>query len=342
LVSLAARVTDGRAPLLAMAGARDLPRRVAAVLDRSQRRGRAGSLWTTATLVAGLGFSGMIAPLCAAWQSAESPRVSFEVASVKENTSGDPFGGGAQQMIRLYPGGRFVAHNASLRELILVAYRDEISPSQLAGVAGWMTQRRFDVEARAANGAIAPGELDYVRAIQIDRMLQALLADRFKLRVRREQQPGDVHVLSVAPGGPKLTPARTAEACLTGTNPGGLTIRNESLSPCHVFSRIGRTGLEGLAVDSNDLVMALRLYLRGPVVDHAGLTQLSDVSVHWNPDPLRQPDHAGGAVAGEPQPSEDDPDIYTAFRDQLGMKLEIVKAPVETLVVESAEPPASN
>jgi uncharacterized protein (TIGR03435 family) len=266
--------------------------------------------------------------------------LSFDVASVKENTSGDPFGGGDSQMLRLYPGGHFVARNASLKDLNLSAYRDEISPSQLSGLADWMSSRRFDIDARAAEGAIAPGELDYPRAVLMDRMLQGLLLDRFKLRVRRDQQVGDLYVLSVAAGGPRLQRAKSADECVKASNPGGLTVRAEPVSPCHVFTRIGRTGLEGVAVDTADLAMALRLYLRSPVEDRAKLTMLSDVSVHWNPDPL------GGAPRGEtslePQPVEGDPDIYTAFREQLGLKLDRQRGPIETLIVESAEPPAAN
>src|SRR6185312_14811519 len=150
--------------------------------------------------------------------------VSFEVASVKENTSGNPFAGGDRMDARLYPGGRMMARNYSLRDLILWAYRFEITRSQLTGVEAWMEQRRFDLDARAADGVIAPGELDQPRAELMDRMLRQLLADRFKLRVRHEQKMGDLHVLSIAPGGPRLQRSSQADACLQAEHPSGLTV----------------------------------------------------------------------------------------------------------------------
>jgi uncharacterized protein (TIGR03435 family) len=342
LLTLAARITARHtSPLLAMAGHRDLPLRVTAVLDRRQRRGRAGRVRVAALVAGGFALVGGIAPLCASWQ-AKAHAPSFDVVSVKENTSGDPFGGGDRQDTRLYPGGRFVARNATLRELILLAYRWEITRSQLSGVVPWMDQRRFDIEGRAAEGVIAAGDLDVPRAQLMDRMLQSLLADRFKLRVTREKRNGDLHVLSVAPGGPKLTLAKDPP-CAAGKNPGGLTVRADldSGRACHWFKRIGRTGFEAVAIDSTDIAMGLRNYLGRPVVDRARLTSLYNVSVRWRPDgPSRA--NGVGAFNTEPQGDENDPDIYTALREQLGLKLAIERAPIEMLIIESAEPPTAN
>jgi uncharacterized protein (TIGR03435 family) len=337
LVTLAARVSATQAPLMAMAGGRDLGRRITAVLDRAQRRGRAGGIWTTAVVVAGFSFGGSIAPLCAAWQKPSEP-VSFEVASVKENTSGNPFAGGDRMDARLYPGGRMMARNYSLRDLILWAYRFEITRSQLTGVEAWMEQRRFDLDARAADGVIAPGELDQPRAELMDRMLQQLLADRFKLRVRHEQKMGDLHVLSIAPGGPRLQRSSQADACLQAEHPSGLTVAAIPTSGCHMFTRIGRAGITGPAVNSADIASSLRLYLGRPVVDRAQLTDLFDVSVHWAPDTPNRDTPS----APEPQPIEGDADLYTALREQLGLKLEIQRAPIDVLVIESAQVPTAN
>jgi uncharacterized protein (TIGR03435 family) len=341
LVALAARVSARHAPVLAMAGQCDLSRRVKAVLDGAQLRGRAGRTQITGLVVGGIALVIGIAPVAASWQAASTTALSFEVASVRENTSGDPFGGGDRQLTWLYPGGRYTARNTTLRELILLAYRWEITRSQLAGLAPWMSERRFDIEARAAEGAVAPGALDVPRAQVMDRMLQTLLADRFKLRVRRERMTGELHVIAVAPGGPKMMPARDAP-CLQTKNPGGLTVQADPDpgKACHMFKRIGRTGFEGVAVDTMDITMALRQYLGKPVEDRARLTSLYNVSVRWKPEAPLRADRALQNL--EPQADENDPDIYTALREQLGLRLTIERAPIEMLVVESAELPTEN
>jgi uncharacterized protein (TIGR03435 family) len=337
LVSLAARVSATRAPVLAMAGG-DLAGRVRAVLDRAQPRGRAGRAWTLAILAAGVVVAGVMAPMSADGQGNAAP-ASFEVASIKENTSGDPLGGGDRTLIRIDPGGRFTARNASLRDLLLIAYRGEIARNQLAPLEGWMSNRRFDVDARAAEGAVKA--IDRRSAAAMDQMVQRLLEERFKLRVRRDSRPGDVYVLSIARGGAKLTPAKTADVCASGADPQGVRPLANGFLACHMFSSLGRRGFEAVAIDTSDLAMALRNVVGGPVEDRARLSTLFDASVHWNSDVL-----GGGSrdalFSTEPQPTEDDPDVPTALREQLGLTLERQRGPVEKLVVESAELPTAD
>jgi uncharacterized protein (TIGR03435 family) len=107
-----------------------------------------------------------------------------------------------------------------------------------------------------------------------------------------------------------------------------------------MFKRIGRTGFEGVAVDTMDITMALRQYLGKPVEDRARLTSLYNVSVRWKPEAPLRADRALQNL--EPQADENDPDIYTALREQLGLRLTIERAPIEMLVVESAELPTEN
>jgi uncharacterized protein (TIGR03435 family) len=109
------------------------------------------------------------------------------------------------------------------------------------------------------------------------------------------------------------------------------------------FGRVrhGAAESDGVLVDTTDIAMALRLYLGSPVVDRAQLSSLYNVSVHWKPDTPIRADRAG-AINSEPQADENDPDIYTALREQLGLKLAVERAPIDMLVVESAEPPTPN
>ena len=335
LVSLAARVAESGVPLLAMAGSRDLPRRITALLDRRQHRGRAGGACTIGGLAAGLALTALIAPLSAGWQEPGNARLAFEVASIKENTSGDPFGNGDKPVLRIDPGGRLTARNVPLASLLLLAYRAEITRSQLAPVEGWMERQRFDIDARAADGVVKA--IDREAARKMDAMLQALLADRFKLRVRRDSKTGDTYVLAVAPGGVKMKPSTNAEACAGGADPQRVTPLATGLLPCHLFTRFGRRGFEAIAIDTADLADVLREVVKAPVEDRARLATLFDASVTWNSDPLNR-----GRAGDEPQPADDDPDVTTALREQLGLRLERQRGPVETLIVESAEPPLAN
>jgi uncharacterized protein (TIGR03435 family) len=351
LVSLATRLTTP-APLLAMAGSRDLTRRIAAVLDREQRRGRAGRRWMTGAAVAALLVVALVAPLSAGSeiQTRQTP-VAFEVASIKENHSGDPQGGGDEMLMRIDPGGRLTVRNATMQSLILLAYRFEITRNQLGPLEGWMERQRFDIDARAADGAVTA--IDRNSAQTMDRMLQALLADRFKLRVRRESKTGEVYVLSIADRGLRLKPSDNADACAAGVplpphgsdpqdaSPPRLKPRADGFVPCHMFTRFGRRGFDAVAVDTWDLAQVLREIVHAPVEDRARVATLFDASVHWNADSITGParDLPAGA---EPQPTDDDPDVPTALREQLGLKLDRQRGPVETLVVEHAELPAVN
>jgi uncharacterized protein (TIGR03435 family) len=339
LVSLAARMSTTPAPLLAMAGRGDLTRRVHAILDSAQARGHAGVGWTAAMMAVGAVAVGVVAPLSADEQARATSPVAFEVASVKENVSGDPFAGGDRTLIRLDPGGRFIARNASLRDLLLLAYRGEIGANQLAPLERWMTSRRFDVDARAAEGAVRA--LDRQAAASMDGMVQRLLEDRFKLRVRRESRPGDVYVLSIASGGPRLQRAETADACASGADSQRIKPLAGGMFPCHMFTRVGRRGFEAVAIDTTDLALVLRNIVSGPVEDRARVPMLFDASVHWNSDPLGGGGR-GASLGAEPQPTEDDPDVPTALREQLGLKLDRERGAVETLVVEFAELATAN
>jgi uncharacterized protein (TIGR03435 family) len=87
--------------------------------------------------------------------------------------------------------------------------------------------------------------------------------------------------------------------------------------------------------------MALNLYLGRPIIDRARLTALYNVSVHWKPETTSRGERLN-VVTNEPQGDDNDPDMYTAMREQLGLKLASERGRIEVLIVESAEPPTSN
>jgi uncharacterized protein (TIGR03435 family) len=100
-------------------------------------------------------------------------------------------------------------------------------------------------------------------------------------------------------------------------------------------------GFEAVAVDTGDLAQVLRDVIGEPVEDHARLPMLFDGVVNWNLNRL-----SGGSrdqsFSAEPQPSDDDSDILTARREQLGLKLDRQRGPVETRIVEFAKLPSSD
>jgi uncharacterized protein (TIGR03435 family) len=156
------------------------------------------------------------ATLVAMAQQTPPAAATFEVATIKVNNSGDP-----GQFIRRQPGGRVTVTNMPVRQLVTFAY--QIAGFQLIGGPAWMASDRFDVVAKLeGNPAFgAPGS----GPDPIQLAMRTLLADRFKLKLHREQREMDIYALVMAkPGGgpgPGLKPSTTDCAALAGARRGG-------------------------------------------------------------------------------------------------------------------------
>ncbi|MGD0869590.1 MAG: TIGR03435 family protein [Bryobacteraceae bacterium] len=230
-------------------------------------------------------------------QTAPAPPV-FEVASVKPASQ-------PQQGLdfRVYPGGRLHITNLTLNVILQQAY--DVKGYQMAGGPAWMDTDRFDVEAKA--------EGDPTKA-QIMAMLQALLADRFQLKVRRESREGNVYALVVAKGGPKLKPPTGDRSYLS-------LHRNDPPTQTGVhYSLAGKKATLALIAEN------LGREVGRPVLDRTGIQGEFDFQVDY-------------AIDDNP---ESGPSIFAAIQEQLGLKLEATKGPVETLVIEHAEKPSGN
>jgi uncharacterized protein (TIGR03435 family) len=254
---------------------------------------------------------------------------SFEVASVKP-TGEDPV---PAQRIQLQPGGRFTANNVSLKVLMKMAYglfppwpgpnrpvarqigmavppSYTVDENEIAGGAKWMETDRFDIVAKAENEA-SPEE--------ILKMLQALLADRFQLKVHQETREVPQLVLTVARSGLKLK-----EIPDDGTGEGGI---NLGRVPEGATIRARKSHL-------STFNKALRDILGKPVVDKTGLTGFYDITIVWTPE-------AGERVfiptASTPENAA--PSIFTAMQEQLGLRLEATKGPGDVIIIDSAEKP---
>jgi uncharacterized protein (TIGR03435 family) len=254
----------------------------------------------------------------------------FEVASVKPNRSAEERSGFST------PARRFVATNTTLRELIAWAYGDPGPPPeprpgfQMSGGPGWIGTDRFDVEATTA------GDLpDGVEKTRIEmRMLQKLLADRFKLSVRHQTRDAPIYSLVLANRDARLGPRlrRSDVDCnAPAPQPQG------DVPPCQVL-----IGLSFLSIGAQSLPAIARLFTRAvgrPVVDRTGLDGAFDLRLEFDPSGLPGYDRPPGVRAPD---LSDKPSLFTALQEQAGLKLEGGRGPIDILVIESAGHPAGN
>jgi uncharacterized protein (TIGR03435 family) len=284
------------------------------------RRGREFSTHVSATRVAmsGLALLGFVAvgALAPRWIAfaQPAPRPEFEVASIRLRTEvSNRFGFGP------LPGGRLSVTNNALRNVIDNAY--DIQAFQLSGGPDWINTDRYDIEAKAAGNPSWP---------EMKPMLRSLLEDRFKLKVHRETKELPIYVLGVAKGGLKLH-LLTNENCIPPDRgnptppPANYCGNNLSRGNGWTANNIGMSEAAGL----------LTAVLRRQVIDKTGITGTFDVHLEWAPENLERPtDNAAndGTL----------PSIFTALQEELGLKLDSSKGPVEVLVIDHIERPDAN
>jgi bla regulator protein blaR1 len=255
----------------------------------------------------------------------------FEVASIKPNKSGT-----GMTMLHTTPVG-FSASNISLKALIQQAYG--VEENQVLGAPSWVGSERFDMEAK-----VASSDTDALHDLNPDQrrlMLQPLLADRFELKVHTELRDLPVLALVVAKGGPKLHEAKPGD-----TYPNGLKgFDGEGGGPGMMLMQPGQLTAQGL--DLSSVAKLLSQQLGRTVQDKTGLTGKYDFILQWKPD--RDPSPMPGAPppgqqgpGATPSTDSSEASIFTAVQEQLGLKLESVKAPVEVLVIDHVEAPSEN
>jgi uncharacterized protein (TIGR03435 family) len=273
----------------------------------------------------------VIAAIPAAPQTATAGKPAFEVISIKPNTSGEGSASVGDQ-----PGGRFVASRIALRRVIQYAYRGN---QQFLGGPSWLDDDRWDIEARAAEGAVPPraGIPDMNVPDTVALMVQSLLEDRFKLKSHRETRELPLYELTITKSGSKLklSDDQTPPAALLGaggTPRGGLQRGG---------IRLGRGSLEAQAQPLTLFATALgALYADRPVIDKTGLKGLYDFKLQFTPDPGLTAAPAPGGVPSTAAPLG--PSLFTALEDQLGLKLESGKGPLPVLVIDSVQKPSAN
>ena len=242
----------------------------------------------------------------------------FETASIKPAPPGT-----RGSVIGPMPGGGLNAEGVSLKNLIMWAY--DVQDYQISGGPSWVGSQLWTIMAKtapAAAGSPTDGPVEYEKMTgaqqaqymrSVGKRTQALLAERFQLVLRREMREQTAYILTVAKGGPKM---KESAPGMIGRSNGEIISRGAQMGN---FVRF-------LAVD-----------LRRPVTDETGLTGTYAFDLKWTPDRFASVE-PGGATPSDPA----GPTIFTAIEEQLGLRLESRKAPVETLIIERVEKASEN
>jgi uncharacterized protein (TIGR03435 family) len=201
-------------------------------------------------------------------------------------------------------GDRYSATNVTIVQLLRNAYG--IQEFQIAGGPSWVGIDRFDIDARMAAGS-KPGDWQP--------MLQTLLADRFKLSLHREPRQTSIYSLVVMKGGHKLTPADPTKC----KNPSGCGF---NASP---------TRIVGESVTMGQLAARLSRSIGYHVADNTGVSGQFDLKLEWT----TEDQFAGRGASASPT-------IFPAIQQQLGLRLESTRGPVDTLVIDRVEKPTEN
>jgi uncharacterized protein (TIGR03435 family) len=246
----------------------------------------------------------LLLPIVATAMTCLAQSTAFEVASVKLTSPGE------DQRVRRDPG-RLDITNFTLKALVRYAY--DIRDIQISGGPGWFDSDHWDISATAGRE---------VTDDERKKMLQALLTERFHMTIRRESKELPVYALVVAKNGLRLKPNTEGnpERIMLEAKAGQLTMVGEGVTLPKIadvlFGQVGR-----------------RI-----VIDRTGITGKFDYRLEWVPDATNIPSLNGTKM----EASVEGPSTFTAVQEQLGLKLESTKGPVEILVIERAEKAAGN
>ena len=282
---------------------------------------------------------------------------SFEVASIKPS----PPQNGPGMFVRIgsSPGGRWTAEGITLSMLIQQAY--DVKDYQISGAPGWMNTERYDIVAKA--------DVPQPTREQLRVLLQSLLAERCKLQIHRETKELPIYELVVGKGGHKLhlsetqpttdpqppDPSKPVQAGavaggstggFVSVGPGGKGVNDGTPVKSGSMMRMGRGQLNAQMAPVSSIAAMLSQQLGRPVVDKTGIKGNYDFTLQWTPDETQRGMGLGGMekpATDSPMPADTSgPSVFTAVQEQLGLKLEAAKGPVEILVIDHIERPSGN
>ena len=245
----------------------------------------------------------------------------FEVVSIK------PAAGDMHQVrLMLAPGGGLNISGMTLKQLMAIAY--DVREFQIAGGPSWVNTERFDIAAKGTTGdqrefqKITEAERKQQRD-QMNERLRNMLIERFQLQTHKEQKEASVYALVQGPNGHKLKAVDVSGA------------------GARQSMRMGRGSLEAEEAAIEMLTQSISRSLGKPVLNKTGLMGSFNFKLEWTPDGSEP---GPGSLPGGPPPSTgaSGPSLFTAVQEQLGLKLESQKAPVDSVVIDKVEKPSAN
>jgi uncharacterized protein (TIGR03435 family) len=265
--------------------------------------------------------------------SQTAARLEFEAASVKPSAS-------ARLMGTMVRDGKFTATGIGLKALLALAY--DVRESEILDGSNPVGSDRYDINAKAA-GPVNTAELKL--------MIRTLLEDRFQLRTHRETKQMPVYALITERSGPKLKPSNDVNC----TDPSVYTPPPQLPTPGQPFKPVSiRCGnfyvlndrLQGRTVTLQQFaaILSSMNLVQQRVVDQTGINGTFDFDLEWDASQGRSAHSADSP--SEPQAPADNlgatPDLFTAFQQQLGLRLTSTKAPVDMLAIDKVEKPSAN
>ena len=246
----------------------------------------------------------------AAWEipKADAPMAQdadpgWEVVSVKAHDPSDP----SNSQSLNFKGRQFVMVNRAVEGMLLFAYG--LQRAQIVGAPHWIATERWDVQG-------LPDVPGHPSLKQMQSLTRKLLEERFGLKVHKDIKELDVYAITVAKGGQKIAPS--------AGDPTDPPSENENSNGGVVTMRMTNMSMSEFAPD-------LGYFLGRPAVDQTGLAGRYDLQLKWTADESKAPADGTGP-----------PGMFTAIQEQLGLRLEPVKAPVEVLMIDKVERPSAN
>jgi uncharacterized protein (TIGR03435 family) len=236
-------------------------------------------------------------------QMAKDADPDWDVVTVKARDPNDASGNASIGM----KGSQFALINRTVETMLQAGYG--VQKSQIVGAPHWVETERFDVQG-------VPDVPGSPSLKQMQGLIRKVLAERFGLKLHRDTKDLSVYAITVAKGGEKM--AKSAG------DPNGLPDENDSGNGGQVTMRVTNMSM-------SEFAMIFQFFLDRPAVNQTGLAGRYDFQLKWTTDESRVPTD-GSAPPG----------LFTAIQEQIGLKLEAVKAPAEVLVVDAVERPSAN
>jgi uncharacterized protein (TIGR03435 family) len=291
-----------------------------------RRRGFCESLLAAVALPIVFGLMHVVQIRAQSQAAGEPPDIpKYEVCTIKPTKSDE-----GRTMFMYTPDG--ISMTGVPAQMLLREAFGGVEDDRIIGAPNWVKSDRFDVQAKV-DGADAP-MLQKLTFDQRRMTLLPLLEDRFKLKFHHEMRELPVYALVKAKGGPKLKESKPDDPAVNGGHG-------------QQMLHMGRGDFEAEGTRVEFLIHALSQQVGRTIVDKTGLAGNYDFTLKWTPDDAPRA-MAGGepggppGIQGAPPPDTSGPSLFTALEEQLGLKLESQKGPVDVIVIDHLEMPSEN